>query len=64
MDWSQNGATDQMKGLDWSEHNIFEATKMSQDNVENWIKGDNSIMKASAMIVNHKKRKLAHTEII
>ncbi|XKL65366.1 hypothetical protein PGB90_008786 [Kerria lacca] len=49
MDWALNGAVDQVKILDLSEMNIFEAAKTSQDVFELWLKGDNNIIKASSM---------------
>lgn len=64
MDWALNGAVDQVKILDLSEMNIFEAAKTSQDVFELWLKGDNNIIKASSMVTSHKKRKITNTEFI
>lgn len=64
MDWSLNCSSDQVKKLDWSEHNLFESAKKSQDFFESWLKEENNIIKASAMISSHKKRKMTNIEFI
>lgn len=64
MDWSLNGSCDQIKKLDWSEHSLFESARKSQDFFENWLNEENNIIKASAMITSHKKRKMTNIEFI
>lgn len=64
MDWALNSAVDQTRKLDWSETRIFEAAKESQETLNAWLTEDNNIIKASSMIINHKKRKITNTDLI
>lgn len=63
MDWALNDSADQIRKLDWSEVQIFNGAKKSQEMLDSWLKDDNDIIKASSMITSHKRRKITNADI-
>jgi hypothetical protein len=63
MDWALNGAVDQVRKLDWSEMQLFNDAKKSQEVLDSWLKEDNDLIKASSMITSHKRRKITNADL-